>query len=225
MKKLFCAILAMILLLLKCRDGICRRHYVCREKRRHSCKMVKPMEGLQSHCEKKHTSRTEFYFSVDKNWLFQAKKQLRLFSRHLHPLFLPGLYRYSFVCIPVSTQITITDVTGRVITLDKPAKRYLVRIIRHWIQVLYWAGETIYCWVRPHKMANKLVQLCDEGFMTASCRSAQEKTINFETVASLGKDKVCNTCRNVSNPMVKHMKNVGCEGKYRTFKYGKLRFD
>lgn len=91
---------------------------------------------------------------------------------------------------PVSTKITITDVTGRVITLDKPASKILgTHNPSLNTGIVLGGGDKYIAGFGNKKMANKLYDYIMKDY-DGIVQIGQGSIINFETVASLGKNNV-----------------------------------
>lgn len=91
---------------------------------------------------------------------------------------------------PVSTKITVTDVTGRVITLDQPAGKILgTHNPSLNTGIVLGGGDKYIAGVGNKKMANKLYDYVMKDY-DGIVQIGMGNNINFETVVALGKNNV-----------------------------------
>lgn len=109
---------------------------------------------------------------------------------------------------PSSTSITVTDVIGRVITLDKPAGKILgTHNPSLNTGIVLGGGDKYIAGFGNKKMANKLYDYVMEDY-DGIVQIGVGNNINFETVASLGKDNVAILPERFKN-QVEQYENVG----------------
>lgn len=108
----------------------------------------------------------------------------------------------------VSTKVTVTDVTGRVITLDKPASKILgTHNPSLNTGIVLGGGDKYIAGFGNKKMANKLYNYVMEDY-EGIVQIGMANNINFETVASLGKNNVAILPERFKN-QVQQYENVG----------------
>ena len=91
---------------------------------------------------------------------------------------------------PESTKVTITDVIGRVVTLDRPASKILgTHNPSLNAGIVIGGGDKYIAGFGNKQMANKLYNLVMDDY-EGIVEIGKGKNINFETVVSLGKNNV-----------------------------------
>lgn len=109
---------------------------------------------------------------------------------------------------PVSTRITITDVTGRVITLDKPASKILgTHNPSLNTGIVLGGGDKYIAGFGNKKMANKLYDYVMKDY-AGIVQIGSGSNINFETVATLGKNNVAILPERFKN-QIQQFENIG----------------
>jgi len=109
---------------------------------------------------------------------------------------------------PVSTKVTVTDVTGRVITLDRSANKILgTHNPSLNTGIVLGGGDKYIAGFGNKKMANKLYDYVMKDY-NGIVQIGTGSTINFETVASLGKNNVAILPERFKN-QVEQYENVG----------------
>ena len=108
-----------------------------------------------------------------------------------------------------STSITVTDVTGRVITLDKPASKILgTHNPSLNTGIVLGGGDKYLAGFGNKKMANKLYDYVMKDY-AGIVQIGTGNNINFETVASLAKNNVVAILPERFKTQVQQFENVG----------------
>lgn len=109
---------------------------------------------------------------------------------------------------PVSTKVTVTDVTERVITLDKPASKILgTHNPSLNAGIVLGGGDKYIAGFGNKNMANKLYDYVMKDY-NGIVQIGKGSTINFETVASLGKNNVAILPERFKN-QIEQYENIG----------------
>lgn len=105
-------------------------------------------------------------------------------------LIIPGEETAPAPVAPVSTKITVTDVTGRVITLDQPASKILgTHNPSLNTGIVLGGGDKYIAGFGNKQMANKLYDYVMKDY-DGIVQIGKGNNINFETVVALGKNNV-----------------------------------